>query len=41
MIIYCVRISIGGKRKCLCSDKVCVFDGGFKFWVRDMKWEDR
>lgn len=24
MITYCVRTSIGGKRKCLCSDKACV-----------------
>lgn len=31
----------GGKRKCLCSDKACVPDGGPKPWARDMKWEDR
>lgn len=30
-----------GKRKCLCSDKVCGSDGGPMSWARDKKWEGR
>lgn len=38
LITYCVRNSIGGKRKCLRSDKACVPDGSPRPWARDKKW---
>lgn len=28
LITHCVRESIGGRKKCLCSDKASVLDGG-------------
>lgn len=39
LITYCVRTSIGEKRKCLYSDKACVPDGGPMPWARDKEWE--